>query len=324
MPTTFLGVDIAKSSFSLHILDSHKPKKSRAFSNNLLGFERVLELLGDQDSVVLGVEATSIYHMALATWAHAQGWTVFVINPLHVKRHAQSLPQTHKTDDIDAWHIAEFVRQRFHMLRPWSPGKPSWRRIRSLVRTRDRLIRSRVVAQNQLESTLSSEDEVRVIYERVVDFFAQEIEKVERRIRELIDNEVELREQVARLQQIPGIGEQTAFVLTAELGELAAYGHAKELTARAGLVPVERTSGSSVRGKSRVKRGGNQRVRSALYLGAMSARQSKAWKPWVKQREERGKVGMDLIMAIMDKMLRLAFGLMRKDHNFDPELAFLT
>lgn len=321
MPT-ILGIDIAKSSFCLHHLGAHTPKKSTTLPNSWDGFRKLLDCVpGPDQEVLLGVEATSIYHMELAQWAHDQGWTVFVINARYLKKHIESFSQTHKTDAIDAWHIAEFVSQKHHLLRAWSPTHPAWAQAKALSRLRLSLVKTRVSLENRLESTLQAHIPVRQSLERMIESVQGEIEELEVQLEEMMLGVAELKEQVKRLQQIPGIGQKTAMTLSVELGELKGYASGKELTACTGLVPVERTSGSSVKDKSKVKRVGNKRARSALYLAAMSARRSKAWQPWIEKREKT-KTGMNLIFAIMDKMLRLAFGVMRHDQDFDPEIAF--
>ncbi len=73
--------------------------------------------------------------------------------------------------------------------------------------------------------------------------------------------------------------------------DITHYRSARQVAAYAGLVPRERQSGSSVRGRTRVSKIGNARLRKALYFPAMTALRSSAFfKQWAKR--ERGKSKM--------------------------------
>ena len=113
-----------------------------------------------------------------------------------------------------------------------------------------------------------------------------------------------------------------ARLMTVELGDLCKYEQGKDLTAVVGLTVKSEKSGTSVDKAEKISRRGNARVRKALYMAAMSAMKSKAWKPWLERRKAKGKEGKRLVMAVMDKILRIAFGMMRHDTDFDPEIAF--
>jgi transposase len=58
-------------------------------------------------------------------------------------------------------------------------------------------------------------------------------------------------------------------VLPAEVPEIKEYRSARQVAAFAGLVLGERQSGSSVRGRVRLSKIGNSRLRRALYFPAI-------------------------------------------------------
>ncbi|MEG4229317.1 IS110 family transposase [Microcoleus sp. N9_B2] len=86
------------------------------------------------------------------------------------------------------------------------------------------------------------------------------------------------------MTSIPGIGEQTASVLLAEIRDVSDYNNARQLAAYAGLTPCERSSGTSVKGKTRLSCTGNVRLRKALYLPAVVAMRHN---PLLKAMSER-------------------------------------
>jgi transposase len=122
------------------------------------------------------------------------------------------------------------------------------------------------------------------------------------------------------LDSIPGIAETTAATLLAEIVDVTQYRSARQVAAYAGLVPRERYSGSSVRGRTRLSKIGNARLRKALYFPAITAlRCSPFFQAWAQGLRERGKCKMSVIGAAMRKLIHLAYGVLKTGQPFDPE-----
>ena len=69
------------------------------------------------------------------------------------------------------------------------------------------------------------------------------------------------------LRSLPGIGTRTGARILAEIGDIGRFPTSAHLAAYAGLAPVTRRSGSSIRGETRSRRG-NHRLKNALFLTA--------------------------------------------------------
>jgi transposase len=94
------------------------------------------------------------------------------------------------------------------------------------------------------------------------------------------------------------------------------------VAAFAGLVPRERQSGSSVRGRVRLSKIGNARLRKALYFPAVTAiRCSHFFQRWAEGLRQRGKSKMSVIGAVMRKLVHLAYGVLKTGKPFDPDWA---
>jgi transposase len=127
------------------------------------------------------------------------------------------------------------------------------------------------------------------------------------------------------LTSIPGIGDLTASILLAEIGDVSDYDNARQLAAYAGLTPSERSSGTSVKGKTRLSCTGNVRMRKALYMPAVVAmRHNPLLKAMSERLLGRGKVKMQVIGALMRKLVHLAFGILKSQKPFDPNYAIAT
>src|SRR5438067_9446623 len=102
--------------------------------------------------------------------------------------------------------------------------------------------------------------------------------------------------------------------------DITQYRSARQVAAYAGLVPRERQSGSSLKGRARLSKIGNARLRKALYFPAITAlRCSPFFKAWAEGLQARGKCKMTVICAVMRKLMHLAYGILKSGKPFDPE-----
>ncbi|HVQ38562.1 MAG TPA: transposase [Pyrinomonadaceae bacterium] len=141
-------------------------------------------------------------------------------------------------------------------------------------------------------------------------------------IRRHINKHPGLKQQRELLNSIPGIADTTAAVLLAEVPDTKQYRSARQVAAFAGLVPRERQSGSSVRGRVRLSKIGTARLRKALYFPAITAlRCSAFFQAWAAGLRQRGKCKMSVIGAVMRKLIHIAYGVLKSGRPFDPEIA---
>ena len=258
----FIGIDIAKASFTVHIKDHHKPKKATKLDNSPEGFHALHEMIDfGEERVVIAMEATGIYFCELAHWAFEQGLDVFVINPAKIRHHAKSMPGIgNKTDLLDAWLIADYAFKNLEVLKKWAPRPGFWSQARALSRRREELVAMKVQASNRKGSTSHRDPVVLESHQRTLDFINKELETLEEEFRAVLKNSEGLTRQIEHLKQIPGVGEQTARLMSVELGDLGEYEQGKDLTACVGLGVQKEESGTSVRKGNRIARNGNARA----------------------------------------------------------------
>ncbi len=159
--------------------------------------------------------------------------------------------------------------------------------MQALVRRLEALTEMRTAESNRLEATIGADEVVRRSLEEHIAYLDTEIKRSEKLIRTHINNHPNLKQQSALLDSIPGIAQTTAATLLAEITDISQYRSARQVAAYAGLVPRERQSGSSVRGRTRLSKIGNARLRRALYFPAVTAlRCSPFFQRWAKGLQE--------------------------------------
>lgn len=312
-----LGIDISKATFHAALLGEGSAAK-KSFPNSVKGFGQLDAWLHNRrvGTIFACMEATGSYWRALATHLHDAGHTVAVVNPSRIKAYAQSELLRTKTDAVDAALIARFaVAQRPEAWKPWPP---EIRELQELSRHLEFLKRSRAQHHTRAQTPDLPQRVVRSSQELIAQLDLQ-IDDLEKAIRDHIDRHPGLRSKRDLLLSIPGIAHTTAAAILAEMPMLDQFASAQAVAAYAGLSPRLRQSGSSVRGRARLCKTGNARLRKALYLPAIVAlKHNPTLRALAQRLRAAGKAPMLIIGAAMRKLLVLAYGVLRSQQPYQP------
>jgi transposase len=135
-----------------------------------------------------------------------------------------------------------------------------------------------------------------------------------------VDREQEWLETIVRLQSIPGIGLLTAMWIVVCTLNFTICSSAEQAAAYAGLAPMPRQSGTSVKTRPCIGHTGNGRLRTALYLATLSAaRYNPVIKRFYDRLRAQGKPAKVARCAAARKLLHLAFAVATNKENFDPD-----
>lgn len=322
MTQHFLGIDVSKHKLHLCLIeaDSNRQPKRKVVPNTEEGCTEVIEWLHRHQvkTVHAALEATSTYGHLIARRLHGVGITVSIANPKAVHAYGESRMQRNKTDSIDARMVAEYCRDlKPH---PWTPPSEEVEYLQSLVRRTTALEQMITQEKNRLETAPSdlAED-----IQLLIDFLEEQKENLFAKIHAHIERHPRLKQERDQLDSIVGIGPNTAAIVLAELGDWQQFQSARQLAAYAGVTPRQHSSGSSVNGKTRLSKLGNQRLRRALFMPAMSLlRWSPQIKAWKAELLARNKTKFQIVGAVMHKLIRWIYGVLRSGTNFDPSIAF--
>lgn len=312
-----LGIDLSKEYFDAMLRKSNGEKEHAQFKNKTSGFKKLAKWLKRQqvEQVHACMEATNIYWEDLAAFLHEAGHRVSVVNPMRIKGFSQMQMRRNKTDKQDSDVIVEYCVT----MEPdaWTPPTPEQKRLRTLERHRDALIKMRTQQQNRLADC--RDKDVRASLKRLIQQLQKEIKQVEAEIRTHIKEVQSLREQKALLLSIPGIGPGLAHKLLAEMYDLANYSSAHAAAADAGVTPAHHTSGDTIRRNARMSKVGKASVRGTLYFPAISAMNcNPVIQALVQRLEQKHKPWKVILGAAMRKLVHLAYGVLKNQSPFDP------
>jgi transposase len=295
------GVDVSKDFFDVY---SERYGHER-FKNDENGFHGFLESLTVRDLVVM--EATGYYHSQLADFLLGLEVPTSVVNPLSVKRFIQMRLGKVKTDRSDAFQIREYAQVNEVPL--YKGRTPRQAERLQLSRYLDVLVKQRTVLKNKLHGEHVLGFPAKMVsdcIEEDLEHLRSRIERVRQRLDLLVREDYA--EQLTVLKSIPGIGERTAIYLLLMTEGFTKFENAGQLVSYAGISPTIRESGSSVKGKSRISKMGNKKLRNLLFMCSFNACKSNlACKRLYDRLVAKGKSKKLALIAVSNKLLRQAF-----------------
>ena len=315
--TTF-GIDVSKQTLDcLWLRDVQTRRiKTRVFRNTPAGHEALVQWAVKQtreavDALHFVMEATGIYHEALAQALYTAGARVSVVNPAHIKQYARSFGRRSKTDRRDSLMIALYGATQQPRL--WQPLAPEIRTLQALIARLEAVEKEIQREENRLEKAelASPTEAVPASIRSVLGHLSAERRRLIELIEEHIDRYPDLKADRERLKSIPGVGPVMARYMMALLRSHA-FGSASQAAAYLGLVPIHRESGSSVRARSRISKTGKASLRAKLYMAAVVAIQHN---PDIQAHYQRllrkGKTKMAALVAAMRKLVHICFGVLK-------------
>lgn len=313
------GIDISKQVFDVY----SKANGHQQLPNDESGFKKLLKVLPKTSLVVM--EATGYYHYRLAQFLHKNNVLVSVVNPLSVKRFIQMKLAKVKTDKSDAKSIFEYGTVNEVPL--YNALNAVQSECLQLFRLLDSYVKKSTATKNKLHGEAVLGIPSKTVYsslKRDLKHLKKEVLLLEKRLLELVKQDQH--HQLTLLQTIPGIGMKTALFLIVVTDGFKKFEKASQLCSYVGITPTIRESGSSVRGRSRISKVGNKKLRNLVFLAAFSAyKYNRACKALFDRIVAKGKSPKLALIAVANKLLKQAFAIAKSglpyDENFVSKLA---
>lgn len=312
----FLGIDMAKKTFQtaltldgVNMLEMEVENSSKAIRAYFQELRKKFNFSPLQ--LIVCLEHTGIYSYPLLDYLVKSGVKICVEPALQIKQ-SQGMKRG-KNDVVDARRIAQYVYKNRQELRFWQPQRTIVQKLKALLVVRERLVRTRVQLQTPInESQDYLEESLRKTIiktcQSTLKALAMDISKVEQEIDLLIKQDTSLKQQVQWATSVPGVGRIIALNFIVASGEFEKISDVKKFACYAGVAPFEHSSGSSIRGKTRVSKMANMTMKKLLNLGAMSAiRHCQELKTFYQRKVAEGKNKMSVLNAVRNKLISRVF-----------------
>ena len=198
-PPSFVGIDVCSKTLDLACSDS---SALRSFANDASGIGAIVELLTDLRPLLIVVESTGKLEQPLLLALLDAGLPVSRVNPKRVRQFAYGIGQLAKTDPIDARVLAKFAE----LASPRLSEKKEKNRaeLAELLTCRRQLIETRTAHQNQLLRTGSAFAQKSL--RSVLNHLKSRVEKLDRQIEKIIDDDDDMRKLDELLRSFKGVG----------------------------------------------------------------------------------------------------------------------
>jgi transposase len=307
-----VGIDVSKDVFDVFC----ETKGHRQYSNNEAGFKAFTKSLDADNHSIM--EATGSYHYPLAVWLYDYGFKVSVMNPVVIKRYREMRMSFTKNDRTDTWLICQYGIERPPAL--WKPAPDHVEHCRMAMTVVELYYKQSTALKNKLHSMDSRGQKTG----SVVNSIRLQIRRIEKEVDKLMDGMEELikeheAELYTHIRSIPGIGLRTSMMIIAVTNGFRDFDNHRQVSSFVGLAPIERTSGSSIRGRSRISKAGSPLLRSHLFMCSFTASQ---YNPQCRALYERiiakGKTPKLALIAVCNKLLKQALAVSKNRMPYDP------
>ena len=310
--TSFVGIDVSKDSWDVHVLPS-----DQAFSvdSDARGLKKLLKQLPQPGTCLIVMEATGGYERDLAAALFDAGHQVAIVNPKRARDFAKALGLLAKTDRVDARALALFAERVRPRLSKKTPEKQA--ELDELVTRRRQLVEFQTMELNR-QKMARQVTAIRSL-KRHLTLLEKHIQELNAAIAKLIESDDDWRRTAEIVSSTPGIGDTTAATLLAELPELGRLNRA-EIASLVGVAPFNHDSGK-FQGQRRI-RAGRATVRSGLYMATLTAiRHNPTIKRFAERLMAKNKEFKVCLVACMRKLLSILNVMVKNDQCWSPPMA---
>ena len=329
----FIGIDVSKAKFDLALIkDCDKENMIQAvFENTQKGIKDMSRFLEKEYQVQLSdtifcMEFTGIYCRPLTTFMTDKECNVWLEMPVNIIRSLGL--QRGKNDRVDARRIALYAYKNKEDIKLWTPQRDVILKLRDLLSLRERLISSRKSLMAPIDELIAMGDKqgaarVQKGCKLTLSSLEKEIEQIDKDLDDTIKNDPQLKELYNLATSVPGVGKYTALFMICYTNEFSIYNNPKQLACYCGVAPFEHSSGSSVKGKTRVSHMANKVLKRMLHMGAMSViARDPELRDYYQRKVAQGKNKMLVINAVRNKIIHRLCAVIKRGYEYQPENLF--
>jgi len=319
----FVGIDVSKNELDFSVVKAGVELFHFKGANNLAGIKAFVKMLktkgGKLSNALFCMEHTGIYNNHLLQYCTKQKATVWLESALHIKKSSEL--QRGKNDRVDALRIAMFAYKNKEEVKLWEPKRYVIQRLKYLLGVRSRTVN----VLKQLTTPLKEEEEfsdsnmnARKLNNGSIKILKKEIKNIEGEMLLLIKEDKELKRIHEQIVSVEGVGLITAASIIVTTNEFKDITEAKKFACYSGVAPFEYSSGSGIRGKTRVSKMANKTVKTLLHMAALSAIKIKGeLREYFLRKVAEGKNKMSVINAVRNKLIQRIFACVKQNRKYE-------
>lgn len=321
--THFFGVDISKKTIDVTLLKDMQVTH-RQFSNDSAGINELMQWLSElnlsYDSALFCMEATGLYCFALTQFLAINSIDTWIEHAAQIKK-ANALDRG-KNDKIDSRRIALYATKNLDRLRLWKPMNSTLEKIKHLASLRERLVETKkklIVPIKEFEEVgnIAMARLLTKTIRKSLNAIDKDLKNVEASIIGIVNEDENLKQLYKLITSVVGIGFVTAINLMVYTNGFTVLKDTRKLACYCGVAPFEYSSGSSIRGKTKVHFMANKKLKCNLHMASLSAVKLDAGlKAYYERKVAEGKNKMSVLNAVKNKLLARVIAVVNKGEEY--------
>ena len=336
MKKLFVGIDFSKEKIDVAIifaegLTETSMRVSNEFKNSVSGYKQLVKWVEESSNEtepslwLFCGENTGDYSKPLCNFLYGRGFDMWLENAKSIKD-ASGIRRL-KSDRTDANMIAEYAMRNNDKAIVYEPLSESLSQLRELFLYRQMVVRHRCSFQvRRGEKRLNMEKSpVKTMISQsgrhIVTELNKEIEKIDKRIAELIDSDDELAQVFNIVTSIPGIGTQNDVCLMVYTDNFRRFNFdSRKIACYYGIAPFGRDSGTSVHTDPHVHYMANRQIKAMLSQAALSAaRFNPVIASYYSRLIAKGKKRQIVLNNVKNKLVHIVTAMVRNKQLFDKD-----
>ncbi len=323
-----IGIDTGKKSIDFSFLENGEKKLLGQVENSIKKISTFLSgLKVDFKETLFCMEHTGIYNFHLLSVLQSYSANIWLENPIQIKR---SMGLTRgKNDKIDAIRISKYAYLHQEKVKLWHPTRLVIQNLKMLMGQRSRLNKAKKLIEIPIVESKEfiTKEQHKLLKQNCKSTLVgikKDLEMVTSQIKTIIDSDETLKELFSYVASVPNVGLITATAIIVSTNEFQKIETARKFACHSGVAPFEYTSGSSVRGKTRISHLADKELKTVLHLATLSAiSRPGEFRDYFVRKVKEGKNKMLVINAIRNKLIHRVFACVRDQRKyFKKDLTF--
>jgi transposase len=273
----------------------------------------------DITQVLFCFENTGIYSMPLAIYFSKYNFDYWEIPAIEIRK-SRGLIRG-KNDKADALDIAFYAITHLHKLKLCTIAEESIMRLQLLYSEREKVMKSIHILQSSSELTNFLPKEVIkdaiAINKKAIANLKITLKQIEKAIMSLVKTHEQINNCFKLATSVPGVGTQSAIYLIIKTRCFTKFKNWRKLACYAGIAPFEYSSGSSIKGRTKLSHMADKRMKSLLNMAALSAKRiDKEMGDYYDRKVKEGKNKMLVMNAVRCKILSRIFAVIDRKTPF--------
>ena len=323
----WIGIDVSSATLDFALLDGKGTHlESVQIENDRKAVMKLMGQWSKRHGVEVGkslicLEATGHYTLMMLNLIVGQHWHAWLAHPNDIQQ-SMGIKRV-KNDKVDALRIAQYARTFHEKARLFTAQNLKLDRLKHLITRRNPLVRSRARHRTHItDLNRYMARQLRTEFDRIdkrqIKLEDQLVAHVDALILAEIRTDPQTERQYDLLRTIPGVGPQLAAYLVACTDGFARFNTPRQLSCHAGVAPFERSSGSSVRGRTQVSHQADKSLKTLLHMSALvSVREPGELRQYFERKRAEGKKPILVVNAVRNKLVHRVCAVIRNNRPYE-------